>query len=513
VTASTGAGCYRLSTDLAPSIATLPAARTLSVKSIRRVDHPIILLMKDAEPVLVYDRIAANRRSTLLLLGLFALMSLPAVAYVAQYLAFVVTIFFSSTPGSDWVTTVIEGAVIALAVIVAAAYLQYRYCATAVLRFSGAREVERDDEPGLWRTVENLCIGAGLPQPRVYVVESMAANAFATGMSPEDASLVVTRGLLELLDRRELEGVVAHELSQIGNYDTRLSAIMAAGVGTLRLPFVVVAGFFRFLFRLHWVVGAGVLLYFGVPLLVAVVFSVAFVSEEPGIALLVLLALASLAYVLLGAPLLGMLLIRAISRQREFLADADAVLLTRHAEGLPTALAKMEAASGSGMKVGGATAHLYIVDPIRDEASWWDRVLLTHPPVEERIAALANMGGGIAPTLLHEATAAGARFGSADSAPSVVATSSWEERLSVDEAAAPTEAARPAEPARAPGGHRLKGEGTALYEGADATSDKLAQLPGGALVVVVETDGDFLRVITTDSRFGYILRSTDMEES
>lgn len=469
--------------------------------------------MQNAERVLVYDRIEANRRSTVLLLGLFALISFPAAAYVAQYLAFVVTIFIYPATGYDWVTAITVGAVIAVAIVVAAAYLQYRYASTAVLRLSGGREVGRDEEPDLCRTVENLCIGAGLPQPRVYVVESMAANAFATGMSPEHASLVVTRGLLELLDRRELEGVVAHELTQIGNYDTRLSAIMAAGLGTLRLPLVLVVGVFRFLFRLHWIVGAGVLLYFGLPLLFAVVFSVAFVSEEPGIALLVILALALLAYVLLGAPLLGMFLRRAILRQREFLADADAFLLTRHAEALLTALAKMDAASGSGMKVGGATAHLYIVDPLRDDASWWDRIFGTHPPVEERIAALASMGGGIAPAVLHEAAEVGARFGAADSAPSVVVTSSWEERPRGDEAAASAEAPPPTESARrAPGGHRLTGEGTALYESADATSTKLAQLPGGELVVVVETDGDFLRVITTDSQFGYILRSTAMEE-
>ena len=107
-----------------------------------------------------------------------------------------------------------------------------------------------------------------------------------------------------------------------------------------------------------------------------------------------------------------MLLRRTILRQREFLADADALLLTRHAEGLLTALAKMDAASGPEMKVGGATAHLYVVDPLSDDtSSWWDRVFLTHPPVAERIAALAGMGGGIAPSVLRDAEEAGARFG------------------------------------------------------------------------------------------------------
>jgi heat shock protein HtpX len=117
------------------------------------------------QPVLVWDRVDANRRNTVLLLGLFALISLPAAAYVAQYLAFVVTIFVFSASGDDWMTAFIAGAIIVVAIVVAAAYLQYRYASAAVLRFAGGREVERDEEPDLWRTVENLCIGAGPPSP------------------------------------------------------------------------------------------------------------------------------------------------------------------------------------------------------------------------------------------------------------------------------------------------------------------------------------------------------------
>ncbi len=471
--------------------------------------------MEYTEPVLVYDRIDANRRRTVLLLGLFALISLPSVAYVLQYLVGVVSIFVYSAfsaSGDDpaFIAVAIISVVIAVAIVVAAAYLQYRYASAAVLRFAGGREVERDEEPDLWRTVENLCIGAGLPQPRVYILESAAANAFATGFSPEHASLVVTRGLLDLLDRRELEGVIAHELTQIGNYDTRLSAIVAAGVGALRLPFVIVVGVFRFLFRLHWMVGAGVLVYFGLPLLFGVVLSIALLSEEPGFALLILSALALLAYVLLGAPLLGLLLRRSISRQREFLADADAVLLTRHAEGLATALAKMATAGGSRMKAGGATAHLYVVDPLREDAPWWDRIFPTHPPVEERIAALAGMGGGISPSVLREAAEAGAKFTPTATAAAVVATPRWEERALADEATESAEAVPPAETRRAPGGFRLTGAGTTLYGRPDAASAVLRQLPGGALITVTERQGDFLRVITEGDRFGYIPSSASM---
>ncbi len=464
------------------------------------------------QPVLIYDRVDANRRNTVLLLGLFALISLPAAAYVSQYLAFVVTIFVFSASGDDWVTAFIAGAIIAVAIVVVAAYLQYRYASAAVLRFAGGREVERDEEPDLWRTVENLCIGAGLPQPRVYVRESVAANAFATGFSPEHASLVVTRGLLELLDRRELEGVIAYELSQIGNYDTRLSAIVAAGVGTLRLPFVVVVGVFRFLFRLHWIVGVGVLFYLGLPLLTGVAFSIVLLSEEPGIALLILLALALLAYVLLGAPLLGLLLRRAISRQREFLADADAVLLTRHAEGLATALTKMDAAGGSPINVGGATAHLYIVNALPEDAPWWDRIFSSYPPIEERVALLAGMGSGIAPSVLRDAEEAGARYRSVGTGATTVETDQVAAgQPDTDESAAAKDAQSDG-PRRAPAGFRLSEAGTALYEKPDATSPAIAQLDEGALITVLETEGDFLRVLTPDDSFGYISRVTGMTE-
>ncbi len=469
--------------------------------------------MEYAERVLVYDRIDANRRSTRLLLGLFAVVLLPAAAYVTQYLMFVALLGSLSLSGSNIAVSIILAAIIALAIIFVAAYLQYRYASALVLRLAGAREVERDQEPDLWRTVENLCIGAGLPQPRVYVVEDGSPNAFATGLDPESASLVVTRGLLEFLDRRELEGVIAHELSHIGNYDTRLSTILAVGVGILRLPFVIVSGFFRFLFRLHWIVGAGALLYLGVAPLLGVAFGLSLIASDPAVGSVLLFATALPVYVVLGAPLLGLLIQRAIAQQREFLADADAVLLTRDAEGLATALTKMSAAGGLRMKVGGATAYLYIANPLPGDAPWWDTTFATHPPVEERIAALAGMGGGISPSVLREAAEAGAKFTPTDTAATVVATPRWEERALADEATESAEAAPPAEPRRAPGGFRLTGEGTTLYGRPDTASAALRQLPGGALITVIERQGDFLRVITVGDRFGYILRSTPMTEA
>jgi Zn-dependent protease with chaperone function len=318
------------------------------------------------------------------------------------------------------------------------------------------------------------------------VVESSAANAFSAGLDPHHASLVVTRGLLQLLERHELEGIIAHELSHIGNYDTRLSTTMAVTVRVLRLPFVIVMGFFRFLFGLHWMLGVGALFY-GFLILGSMSLAVPLIASDPEsgpMRWILPLALALPVYVLFGAPLLGLLIQRAVSKQWEFLADADAVLLTRHAEGLATALAKMATAGGSRMKVSGATAHLYIVDPLGEDAVWWDRIFSTHPLVEERIAALAGMGGGISPSVLREASEAGAKVAEKDE--------------------------------RALGGFRLTRQGTALYAKPDATSAALGELEGGALITVLRREGDFLRVLAAAGAgnviSGYIRRSAAMTE-
>ena len=470
------------------------------------------------ERVLVYDRVDANRRNTLFLLGLFAVVLLPVAAYVTQYVTFLAFMALGLVEpelflDANLALTIVLAVIIAVAIVIALAYLQFRYASALALRIAGAREVERDREPDLWRAVENLCIGAGLPQPRVYVVESLAANAFATGLDPEHASLVVTRGLLALLDRRELEAVLAHELSNIGNYDTRLSTVLAAGVGMLRLPLAIVLAFFRFLFRLHWAVGAGALLYLGLPVVAGVPLGVAIAvdmaDDDPGVGALLLVAMAVPFYVFLGAPALGLLIRQGVLRQREFLADGDAVLLTRYAEGLARALTKMGAAAGPRLKVGAATAHLYIVDPLPKDASRWDRAFSTHPPLDQRIAAVAAMGGGIPPSALHEAEEAGARFHSASppavAAPPGAPAATYGRPDPVE--ATPTRGAEAAATA-----FRLTGAGAALYERPDAASAQLTRLPAGALITVLERDRGFLRVLTADDRFGYVLRTVPMTE-
>src|SRR3990172_6813770 len=377
------------------------------------------------ERVLIWDRIDANRRNSRLLVLAFAAVLLPVAAYLAMYLmlwvAMVLGVMAAGVGLADAVSgdsgfivfAAVDGAVSVL-ILLAVAYLQFRFASAIVLRLAGARPVTRAEEREVWRTVGNVCIGAGLPQPGLYVVESGAANAFATGLDPERASLVVTRGLLGLLDRRELEGIVAHELAQIANYDTRLGTLLAVGVALLRLPLGIVIAIFRFLFRIHWVVGWGLLLYLGLPMLATIPLGISlvddFMREDVLAGVLFISAMVLPFYVFLAAPAIAYLLRTAVLRQHEYLADADAALLTRYPEGLARALAKMGGAGREGLRVGAAAARLYVVDPLPSDSVLWDRLFSAPPPLHERIAAVAAMGGGVPPSVIREAEEAGARF-------------------------------------------------------------------------------------------------------
>src|SRR3990170_4194803 len=474
--------------------------------------------------VLIWDRIDANRRNSRLLVLAFAAVLLPVAAYLTMYLMLWVAMVLGliavgfgladavSGDSGFIVFAAVDGAVSVL-ILLAVAYLQFRFASAIVLRLAGARPVTRAEEPELWRTVENLCIGAGLPPPRLYVVESGAANAFATGLDPERASLVVTRGLMGLLDRREIEGIVAHELAQIGNYDTRLGTLLAVGVALLRLPLGIVLAIFRFLFRIHWAVGWGLLLYLGLPVLATIPFGISvaddFLEEDTLAGVLFISAMVLPFYVFVGAPLIAYLIRVAVLRQREFLADADAVLLARSAEPLATALTKMDAADRSGLRVGGATAHLYVVDPLPADALLWDRIFSAHPPLDQRIAAVAAMGGGIPPSALREAEEAGARFHSAAAqavaAPAAAPAATYGRPDPVE--ATPARGAEAAATA-----FRLTGASTPLYGTPDAASAPLGQLASGSVITVLEESGQFLRVLTSDDRFGYVLRTVPMTE-
>ncbi len=231
-----------------------------------------------------------------------------------------------------------------------------------------ARPVTRDNARELWNIVENLAITAGLPMPKVYIIDEAAPNAFATGRNPKNAVVAVTRGLIERLDRSELEGVIAHELSHIGNRDMLVSTVAVILVGFIAIlsDMFLRSMFWRGFGRDRRDSAGGIMLLLGIVLAIL-------------------------------APISAMLIQLAISRKREFLADASGALLTRYPEGLARALEKI---SRDPTPLPGATnsnAHLWFDDPFthgiggRKKTSFLHKLFLTHPPVEERLAALRGL--------------------------------------------------------------------------------------------------------------------------
>ena len=307
--------------------------------------------MADTErPILLYDRIDRNRRTTFLLL--FVFVALLAGASIAM--GIVLGLPYPFAP-----LLIIPFLIIAI--------VSYYGSSGAALTISQAHEVTKEEEPELYRTVENLCIGAGLPMPKVYVIEDGSPNAFATGRDPDHAAIAVTRGLLQKLDKLELEGVIAHELSHIGNYDTRVMTIVVVLVGLAALMA-------DFALRLT-LFGAG--------------RRSSNRERGGGAAVVIIYAIALVAVIL--TPIAAQLIRFAISRQREYLADASGALLTRYPEGLARALEKISADPDPLEVANKATAHLYINNPLHEHKSFLNNLFSTHPPVEERIRLLRAM--------------------------------------------------------------------------------------------------------------------------
>jgi len=237
----------------------------------------------------------------------------------------------------------------------------YWFSDKIVLSTTGAVPIEKADNPELYRIVENLCITTGLPMPKIYIMDEAQPNAFATGRDKEHAVVAVTRGLLEKLDRVELEGVIAHEMSHIRNRDILLQTVVVVLVGSIA---IISNFFFRFGF------GRG---------------------RDRDNNNIIFLILGIVAAIL--APIAGKILQLAISRQREFLADASGVLITRYPEGLASALEKISQDSSPMEHSSNSVAHLFIESPLKgeDQDNWMSKLFATHPPVEERIAALRGM--------------------------------------------------------------------------------------------------------------------------
>jgi heat shock protein HtpX len=240
-------------------------------------------------------------------------------------------------------------------------FISYLYSDKIVLAMTRAKEIKKEENPELYRIVENLCIGAGLPLPKLYIIEEDQPNAFATGRDKYHAVVAVTRGLLNRLERAELEGVIAHELAHIGNKDILLQTITVTLVG-----FVAILSDW-FLRMSFWGMGKR--------------------GYERNNRSAIFLFLTIVAAIL--APIAAQLIHFAISRKREFLADATGALITRYPEGLARALEKIASYPYSMKVASNATAHLFIVNPFR--GSKIANLFSTHPPIEERIKALREM--------------------------------------------------------------------------------------------------------------------------
>ena len=256
--------------------------------------------------------------------------------------------------------------IVAVIFSIVTSFLSYWHSDKIVLQITRAQPIKKQDNPELYRLVENICITAGLPLPKICILPELQPNAFATGRDEKHAVIAVTKGLLEKLERVELEGVIAHELSHIKNRDILLGTVIVILVGIVALlsNFFLRISFYGGLRRRDSKQG-----YLGILILVL------------GLAAAIL------------APLAASLIRLAVSRKRAFLADASGALLTRYPEGLARALEKISSDQTQMKVANNSTAHLFIASPFRgkQEKSWFTKIFMTHPPVEERVKALRGM--------------------------------------------------------------------------------------------------------------------------
>jgi len=348
----------------APSLASVVAAEQGGVAMAAVDDEPFTPAAPPTpeERILIYDRISANRRSTIILVGAFILFTgafFAAVGIVGNY--------YASYYGEFDLPRSLQIGVAAALFALGIGIMIFFTAPAAVMSISGAHEVSKEREPVLYRIVENLSIGSGLPMPRVWVIEDSAPNAFATGRNPRGAHVAATRGLLDKLKKRELEAVMAHEMSHVGNYDTRLMTFIAVAVGLIALVADLMLRF----------------TYYG---------SGARSSNrgKGGGALGLIILAAALLFIVIS-PIIAGIIRFALSRQREYLADASGALLCRNPDALADALEKI-AADREPLEVANkATAHMYICNPLKGHESMLNNLFSTHPPVAERVALLRAM--------------------------------------------------------------------------------------------------------------------------
>jgi heat shock protein HtpX len=291
----------------------------------------------------MYSAIARNKRNTVFIV-IFFLVFIGALGWLAQ---------FVYGPGGY--------GIFATTLVVAILYALFQYFMAgrqAVAMSGGIKLNSKADHPRLWRTVENLSIATGTQMPEIYVINDPAPNAFATGRDPEHAIVAATTGLLDIMDDSELEGVMAHELGHVRNYDIRVSMIV--------FGLVVAVGFISDMFLRMAFFGRG--------------------NNNNGNPVVLVFGLAAM----IVAPLVATTVQLAVSRQREYLADATSAMTTRHPDALASALLKLEAYGRPMRKQNTSMSHLWIADPLKPGVI--DRLFSTHPPIAERVERLHTMG-------------------------------------------------------------------------------------------------------------------------
>ena len=288
--------------------------------------------------VYMYSAISKNKRNTVLIMAVFVAL-IGVIGIVVGYL---------NDNYSLSVTILVMAAIYAL--------IQYFAASSLAMAMTGAKEIQKEDAPELWRTVENLAIASGVPMPKVYLINDPAPNAFATGRDPKHAIVGATTGLLEIMDKRELEAVMAHEMSHVQNYDIRVSMIAFGLVSAIGL-------------------------------LADVALRMMFFGDSRDRNVHPMVYILGLAVVIL-APILAAITQMAISRQREYLADASGALMTRDSEGLASALGKLRDYGRPMQKQTTSTANLFLSNPLKP--GFFAKLFSTHPPIDERIARLRN---------------------------------------------------------------------------------------------------------------------------
>ena len=295
----------------------------------------------------MYEQIASNKRKSFFLI-LFFLCLVFALAWLLGELT-------NLGP---------QGLILAIIIAVALTFGSYYSSDKIVLAISKARPVTKKEYPHLYNVVEGLAIAAGLPKPRCYIIDDTAPNAFATGRNPKNSVVVVTTGLLQKLNRAELEGVIAHEMAHIKNYDILVMTLTVVMVGVVALLSDWILRTFLWGGRRRSSKDGG-----NIGMIIVVV----------GLVLAIF------------SPLIAQLIRMAVSRKREFLADANGAFLTRYPPGLASALKKLDADREPLEAANKATAHLYIVNPLKEIKGNVNKLFSTHPPIKERVAALEKM--------------------------------------------------------------------------------------------------------------------------